>query len=164
MYEYGTLLKATTLHFKKKWPQARVAKELSVSPPTLSRMINEAIDRGIVRIEIVDIQRAYKELERRLIAQFGLDDAVVVESSKSADERYLKTILGKAGADYLLKVLKPATKIGIGPGETIFELIESLDSPHIMAGNVVVPLIGGWSTGGIEYEVNKLTEIGRAHV
>jgi len=60
--------------------QAQIATRLDVSRPGVSRLLQEARDAGIVKIQIVDPNANGTRLEAALREKFGLKHAVVVPS------------------------------------------------------------------------------------
>src|SRR5690606_41256575 len=65
------LVKAAELYYEFGMTQEEVAAHLNVSRPTVSRLLRQARERGIVRIAVVNPKSRAGELERRLVETFG---------------------------------------------------------------------------------------------
>jgi deoxyribonucleoside regulator len=117
--------------------------------------LNEALVSGHIKVEIIDKERKIEELSDRMRAHFNLLQATVI-GSPSANLDYLKKSLGRAACKTLYESVRPGDIIGMGPGGTMLELVESLDPERPFPGITLVPLMGGWGYGGVAYEVNKL--------
>ena len=69
------------LYYKLNKSQGEIAARLGISSSTVSRLIQEARENGIVEIKIrMPIPRDL-ELEQLFIERFGLKDAYIVQSS-----------------------------------------------------------------------------------
>jgi deoxyribonucleoside regulator len=156
MYPSPLLVKVSEMYFYQKLSQSEIAKRLDVSIPTVSRMINMALESGIVKVEVRDFQAQADEVVREVKDRFDLNEIVVVTESYPSEQRYLKKMLAKNAVDLLYKLTRHGSVVGIGPGETIYEMTESIDPKRPFRGVKILPMMGGWGIGGVEYEVNKL--------
>ena len=156
MYSNSILIKTAELYYQRKLSQKQIAEELSVSVPTVSRMLQECIDSGIVKVQIVNVQNRVSEMENTMKERFGLEKAIVIETPAQANSGDLKMLLGKQASELLFEICGAGEKIGICAGGTIFELIESLSGEVKIPGVQVIPLMGSWGNKNRETETNKL--------
>lgn len=159
MYSVALMVKVAELYFYHKLAQGQIAKKLGISVPTVSRILNEALKSGVVKVEVVNFETRIDQITKAVQEKFGLKEIAVIKTPLDNDQRFLKKMLGKTAVDLLYKVTKAGYIIGIGPGETILEMIESLDPQRHFSGVKILPLMGGWGIGGVEYEVNKLVSV-----
>ncbi len=139
-YDLRLMMDAARMYYVAKINQQEIAKKLKISRPTLSRILRQAEEEGIIQITVVDPFNDVATLENRLIEEFGLKDAcVVINMGQSANK--MRTQLGKAGAEYLVKKLKPRDILGVAWGATTMEVARHMPHDHI-EGMRVVSLIG----------------------
>ena len=120
MDDQGTrlLVKVAQLYHLQGLNQDQIGRQLGVSRSKVSRMLKEARERGLVEISIHYPARFALDLERRLEADLGLREAVVVNSGGVVGGRSLGSVAG-AASDYLLRVLQAADVLGVSGGETV---------------------------------------------
>lgn len=153
--QISLMVRAAELYYELGLTQEQVASHMNVSRPTVSRLLRQARDQDIVRITIVNPQSRASALQRRLVEQWGLHDAIVVPTTMTRGELLLQK-LGEVGARYLERHLPVGVHLGIGLGRTVYQLVHSLDG--VSPNPKVVPLCGGTVFSESAYHVN---EIGR---
>lgn len=144
-----------TLYYKKNLTQQEIAETMHLSRQTVSKLLNDAIEEGIVEIIIHDPQKDCKELEEQLCAIFGIRSCVVCSVS-GRNESLHRLMTVKAAVDYILPILQKGNqKIALSWGRTIQELIQNL--PRLStAGNTVFPLFGATDTEHSYFSSNEL--------
>ncbi len=156
MYAPSLMIKASELYYFKKCSQKEIAETLKISVPTVSRILQEAIDSGIVKVKITNILKRVTQMEESLKKNYGLDGAVVVETPLDRDDWHIKKLLGKKASELFFEIVSPGSKVGIGAGGSIFEMIESFDGERSIPGIQLIPLMGGWGLQNLQNETNKL--------
>jgi len=78
MYSDALLVKASELYYYSRMSQAEIGRVLGVSAPTVSRILQEAMERGVIEVRIRDTLTRTADAEEELKKKFGLLDAVVV--------------------------------------------------------------------------------------
>lgn len=162
MYEYGLMMKVAELYYYKKLSQKAIAENLGISVPTVSRILNEALLSGLIKVTIVDVDQKTSDLDQRLKEKFGIKDAIIINPPASSNPEFLKKLLGKAACEFVVEAATPGTLVGLGPGSTMFEFVEAIDPKKQVPGITLVPLMGGWGFGGLAYEVNRLVSTAAA--
>lgn len=99
-------------YFMDRATKLEIADELQISRFRVARLIDEAIEQGLVRIEISYPGIIDVELSSRLQAAFGLRHAIVVDTPDD-DEESLRDHLGQAGADLLTEIVEPSDVLGL---------------------------------------------------
>lgn len=162
MYSDTLLIKIAELYYHKKMSQKGISREMGVSVSTVSRMLREAVDKGIVRVEVVDISERLVETEMELKSRFGLKEVVITESMLDQGGDLLKKQLGRKASDLFRRLVSPGEVIGIGSGITMAEMADSLAAASPLPAVKLVPLLGGWGSEQVEYEPSGLvTSMGR---
>ncbi|MBN2253462.1 MAG: winged helix-turn-helix transcriptional regulator [Kosmotogaceae bacterium] len=156
MYAPSLMIKVSELYYFKKCSQREIAEALKISVPTVSRILQEAIDSGIVKVQITNILNRVTQMEESLKKKYGLEGAVVVETPLDRDDWHIKKLLGKKASELFFEIASPGSKVGIGAGGSIFEMIESFDGEKSIPGIQLIPLMGGWGLQNLQNETNKL--------
>ena len=152
--ELRLILQAARLYYEDNLTQQQVAQELGVSRPTVSRLLAQARQEGIVQITVVDPFATFEELETRLEKVCHLRQAVVV-AGEGASGELLRRRLGLATAKYLRSTLNNGNLVGIGWGRTLHAVVEALGAER-QAEVQVFPLIGGLGQISPSFQVNDL--------
>ncbi len=141
-WEYlHTVVKVAHLYYTEEKTQEEIAKQLGISRPTISRMLDYAKKSGIVSISLNVPNEVFPELEDRLEKMFSLEEVVIV----SYDENpvLLKQNLGRGGADLLRRKVKGIETLGISWGSTLYEVVNKFSSDLTVSEIKVVQLVGG---------------------
>ena len=134
------------LYFMEGLTQADIATRLGITRLRANRLLGEARESGLVNIQVNARLADCVALERALVAETGLKDAVIVPTP--ADAEQIATVLGRATADYLARHLgeNRARALGIGWGATLRETVR-----HLAAANLpelsINSMMGGLTYG-----------------
>lgn len=114
------------LYFMEGLTQGDIAGKLGITRLRANRLLGEARASGLVTIQVNARLTGCVELERQLVAETGLKDAVVVPTPTDPDQTAVA--LGRATADYLARHLGETRVrgLGIGWGTTLRETIRHL--------------------------------------
>ena len=152
--ELNLILRAARLYYEDGLTQQRVARELGVSRPKVSRLLRQAREEGIVQIAILDPFAEHSALERELVTTFGLRQAAVATCAGTEGEALHRRI-GFAAAEFLACTLADGQRVGIGWGPVLYSVVTSLDVGH-EANIKVIPLIGGMGQVAPAFQANAL--------
>ncbi len=111
-----SVLQAAQLYHLDGLTQAAVADRLGVTRWTVSRLLQEAVDRGIVKTRIEHPYARLPDLEERLKEKYGLVDARVVPSMKTRAETFVS--VARTAADFLSNIRPQPAVVGVGWGKT----------------------------------------------
>lgn len=149
-------INAAKLYYRSGYSQQDIARELDISRPSVSRLLQHAKDQGYVKIQIFDPVEDMSHLERQLIERYGLREACVAASTLN-DEQEIKKYLGLKAAEYLDGIVHDGDIIGVGWGTTMHTLAGSL-IPHVLKGAQIVQLEGGVTHTQGETYANDILE------
>lgn len=136
------LVKAAKLYYEKEYSQEMIAKELSLSRPYISKLLNEAKEAGIVRIQVIDPLNTETMLEQKIRERFHLEKVCIVPTSDTSES------LGRLGleaARYLDTILHDNAIIGLSWGATIYACSNALMKRTDLKNISTVQLCGGVS-------------------
>jgi DNA-binding transcriptional regulator LsrR (DeoR family) len=129
-----------TLYYVEGVTQTEIAHRLGFSTAKVNRTLLQARELGYVNITIRTPFQQLFELEERLKAVFGLQDAMVIPAVAESSSSPLNA-LGAMAADFLLSRLRDGDVLGIGGGSAVSSIIQAI-TPVRSYKVEVVPLIG----------------------
>jgi DNA-binding transcriptional regulator LsrR (DeoR family) len=149
------LSKVSKLYYEQGLTQQIIAQRLHLSRPKVSRLLQQAIDEGIVQITVLSPPGIYSNLEHQLEQQFGLQEAVVIEVEPSASQSTVSKELGRGAASYLQRTLQDGDTIGISWGTTLEAMVNALQ-PSDAGASHIVQMIGGLGPPEAETHASEL--------
>ena len=150
------MIKVCDLYYNQGKTHMEIATELGMSRPTVSRILSNALEKGIVKISIARLDSVkFWELEQKLKERFGLEDVVIVDEGTTEEE--MKSALGEAAAGYLEHVVKEEDIVGVAMGSTLYYTAHTTVARRL-SDLTVVPLIGGMGRLQSERHANHLAE------
>ncbi|MFI7454313.1 sugar-binding transcriptional regulator [Nonomuraea sp. NPDC049714] len=138
MTDDDQLYQVAVRYYESGETQEQIAHALHLTRWKVGRMLAEAREAGIVRIEVLHPRSRVGALERALSKRFGLRETIVVAGS-GGDEQLRKQVAA-AGADHLAAMRPVPRLIGVSWGRTLDRL----------AGG----LAPGWATGVHVVQIN----------
>ena len=144
------------LYYRSEYSQQRIAEEMGISRPSVSRLLQHAKDMGYVKIQIFDPVEDMGQMERRLAARYALNEVRVVSSTIN-DEEEIKKYIGIKTAEYIDTIVRDGDIIGVGWGTTLYNVSNSL-IPRQLKGSQIVQLEGGVTHANGETFANDILE------
>jgi DNA-binding transcriptional regulator LsrR (DeoR family) len=108
--------------------KVEIARELAISRFKVARLLEEAVDRGAVRITLHTPLQREGALSAQLKSRFGLQHAVVIHAPGNLPDPRLREALAREGAHMLSSLLRDGDVLGVGWGRTIKALVEATSS------------------------------------
>lgn len=141
--ELRIIARVARMYYQGNMSQSKIARQLGMSQPTISRYLERSREEGIIRISLDLPKDVYTDLEESLIMKYKLRDAVVVDCLDQ-DKRSIQRDLGSAAAYYLESILRPNEIIGVsGLSRTLLALVDTLHTVTSKPGIKVVQILGG---------------------
>ncbi|EQB2495613.1 sugar-binding transcriptional regulator [Raoultella planticola] len=112
-------------YFIERKTKSQIAEDLNLSRFRVARLIEEAIERGLVKFVIEDLQEIDTELSQRLQQMYNLNQAVVL-SGPDLPAANLTQQLGKLGASVVEELLKPNMNVGIASGRVLSAMADAI--------------------------------------
>jgi deoxyribonucleoside regulator len=147
------LVKVAQLYYEEGQSQQQIADRVGVSRASISRMLSEALDEGIVTITISRPFEHLEDLERELENAFALKRAIVVPTS--IDDDATMDVVGRAAAELLGAVIRPGFTVGISWGRTMQHVVRAVKDPQVN-GISVVQMLGSLGSGDPAIDGNEL--------
>ncbi|MET7440349.1 TerD family protein [Streptomyces sp. NPDC005568] len=125
----------------------QIAEEFGVSRFKVARVLETALERDLVRIEIRVPAELDAERSDALRARYGLRHAVVVESPADAEESPDPENLGEVAADLLAELVNEGDVLGLAWGRSTIHMAAELSR---LPPCTVVQLTGVYDAGTAE--------------
>jgi deoxyribonucleoside regulator len=135
------LARIASLYYDQRKTQQEVADEIGITRSTVSRLLTEAQEKGIVEHIVHYPWRTSPVLEKALISTFHLKDAIVLSRQNKTYDEMLAGV-GYLGGQYFIKQLRLNSKVGISWGTGLHQLIKAL-RPMARPDVEIIQLIGG---------------------
>lgn len=158
---YYLKLKAAYYYYERDMQQNKIADILGVSRLTLGKLLKEARQEGLVRIEIVDQKnlRRCLEAEEVLRARYHLSDIKVTDTPPDADADTVNRNIASAAARYVEQKLHSNMRVGLAWGRTLEWMAHSIRSSGAVKNLEVVTLLGGAGTMSSMVQPNVLAQV-----
>ena len=136
------------LYFMEGLTQGDIAARLGITRLRANRLLGEARESGLVTIRVNSPLAGCVELERELVREAGLKDAVIVPTP--GDPEQVTAAIGRATAEYLARHLGETRVrgLGVGWGATLRETVRHLRSANL--SELSVNSMMGGLTHGLE--------------
>jgi DNA-binding transcriptional regulator LsrR (DeoR family) len=139
------LAQVAGLYYEESLTQAEIARRIGISRSSISRLLQEGREKGVVEIIIHYPWKRVSALERRLIQTFGLSDARVLQTQDQPYEEMLNG-LGILAARYIENILSKDMILSISWGTTVCHVVKAL-RPARQFPITVVQMTGLVDTG-----------------
>lgn len=136
------LSKVSKLYYEQNLTQQVIAERLHLSRPKVSRLLQQAVEEGIVQITVLSPPGVYAALEQTIEERYGLQEAVVVEVERGLSASAVSREVGIAAAEYLQRTLQEGDTIGISWGTTLNAMVSAMRGTEA-ADLHVIQIIGG---------------------
>ena len=141
------------LYYVEKKTQAEIAERLDLSTPKVNRLINQARELGYVEFVIRTPFQHLFDLENRIKAVFGINEAIVIPAVGNTSSSLLNAI-GTVAANFFLEHIRDGDIVAITPGTTVQAVVQSIETTRQY--NVeIVPILGSIQ-GELESDMNYL--------
>lgn len=117
------LLTVARLYYENGATQAEIAKKIGYSRPTVSRLLTEAREQGVVHIRITHPLERAMQIEKELAAKFGLKDVRIADSAHVAT---IPQQVARCAADYLVETSREDVAIAVSNGYAVNAAIEAM--------------------------------------
>ncbi|RBP70203.1 deoxyribonucleoside regulator [Alkalibaculum bacchi] len=145
-YSKSLLIKVAEYYYNEDLNQQQIAKRLNISRVKVSRLLTEARNKGIVKIEIVYPKDNCIELERQLEEKYHLEEVVIISSSSNSPDSIHMEVTNTA-AQFIEEKVNPKDIIGIAWGRTLKRVSDRIS--EVNKEVEIVQLLG--NIGSSEY-------------
>jgi DNA-binding transcriptional regulator LsrR (DeoR family) len=149
------LIKIAKLYYEDNLTQDTIAHKLRMSRPRVSRLMQEAIDTGIVKITITQEPSGFTTFENQLETKFDLLEAVVVDVTDPENPDQVARDLGVAAAEYFSRLVQDGDNVGFTWGLTLAAMVENI-KPEKKSNVTILQMVGGLGEPGSDSHATGL--------
>jgi deoxyribonucleoside regulator len=124
--------------------QQDIAEALGISRATVVNYLQEAREKGLIRLTLAAPAFTTHQLALALCDRFGLTAAYVIPDDGADAETAFQRVV-KGAALWLPELLAPGDRLGVAWGRTVFELAEVIE-PRPVPDLTVLQLMGSMAT------------------
>ena len=136
-----TRIKICKLYYEEGLSKVEIAEKTRLSRFKVAKILDQAVDEGIVSITVKDLPGAHLDLENSLEKKYRIYRAVVCDSGST--EEQTKINVGSAAAVQLAEMIQDGDSIGLAWGSTIFRMVEAFPKLEYRRNVSVIQLTGG---------------------
>ena len=148
-------IKIAKLFYQNELSKIEIGRKLRISRFKVAYYLNEALNEGLVEINIIDDPDYSKDLENMIEKKFKIQQAKIVKTSASYEQT--KKNIGKSAAVLLEDLVHNGDTIGVAWGTTLYEMLNNLSSNKRIRNISVVQLTGGLHQIEMDYSPVELT-------
>ncbi|GAB2500125.1 sugar-binding transcriptional regulator [Nocardiopsis aegyptia] len=156
------LIRATAIarrYYLEGESKVRIADDFGISRFKVARILDEARDAGIVRIEISAPTEIDASLSHDLRTAYRLHEAVVVD--QAGDDETVRRSMGRIAAEYLTEILEEGDTLGLACSRTLNEMTLALgELPRCTVVQLTGVLPGGVEENSVEL-VRRVASLAR---
>ncbi len=149
------LIKIAKLYYEDNFTQDSIAHKLRMSRPRVSRLMQEAIETGIVKISITQEPSGFTSFENQLETKYDLLEAVVIDVSDPDSQEQVARDLGVAAADYFSRLVQDGDNVGFTWGLTLAAMVENI-KPEKKSNVTILQMVGGLGEPGSDSHATGL--------
>ena len=140
--DFRLLTKVSKLYYEDDCNQDDIVARLHISRSTVSRLLAQAREEGIVKIVVSPPTGIYPALEAEIERKYSVEEVVIVDAPAFNSPQAIARELGGAAANYLLRVIAQDDLVGVSWGYTIRGMVAALE-PKNFPNVRIVQMTGG---------------------
>ncbi len=149
------LLEVARAYYEQNHDQAKIAQSLGISRSQVSRYLAQARQLNLVQVRVLAPNERSSSVEAALKTRFDyLREAIVVPVFNLQPELLRKTI-GRAGAQYLDRIVQPGRRICVGSGRTLCEVFGWLH-PKSVPNVSIIQAMGNLGHEAMDIDFNQM--------
>lgn len=137
------------MYFLEDKNQSEIASLVGMTRSNVSRLLKEARESGIIKIEIKRPAKVDPALTKRMVERFNLMDAKIIDINR---QNQLLPKLGQVAGGELVKYLKPGDVLATAWGTAISATVDQLEKTSSIPNLKVVQMLGALGAHIKEYD------------
>ena len=157
-YDIYLMVKVAEMYYSNGLKQEEIARELEISRSSISMILTEAKEYGIVEINIRNPLVNNDELSNQFETMFNIPKCIILPT-KIQDSNMLTKLVAQRSISVFNEEIHDNLKVGIAWGRTTFEFMDSYKPIEKLTGVTVIPLVGGSNRASNKYQLNETVRI-----
>lgn len=154
-YDTRIMVQVAQMYYADGLKQRNIANKLGTSRSSISMILSDARNYGIVDIKINNPNINNDKLSEAMISEFNLLACYVVPINAKL-LKILTKVLATQGAFLSEREIKSHSTLGVAWGTTCYEWMMAFRNESKLCDINVIPLIGGTSRIASEYQLNEM--------
>jgi DNA-binding transcriptional regulator LsrR (DeoR family) len=154
-FDISLMVKVAQMYYTQGMKQEEIAGHLSISRSSISMILTEAKEAGIVEINIRNPLVNDEKLSDTFKTSFGLDDCVIIPTAVQ-DSGTLRRLIAQRAVEVFNSEASNASMMGLAWGRTCYQFVDSYKSEKEWKDIGIVPLIGGSNQTAGYFQVNEM--------
>ncbi len=155
------IIEVVKMYYIQNMTQNEIAKELAVSRPLISKLLSDAIEMGIVTINVNYPTEYNVGLIQEIKETYGLKEIYVISQSSTAASSDI--FLAEKAEEIIRKEVNSHTKaLGLGWGSSMVQLMEVVNRKSVKPKHLrgkVVPLTGSINSASGGYTTSDIVQV-----
>lgn len=154
-YDPQLLYNVSRMYFLEGKKQEEIAHEVDVSRSSISLILSEAKEAGIVEITVHNPLSNNKDLAERLSTSFSIRECFVIPTALT-DSELLTRLVAERAVSVFNTGLKDTSCVGIAWGRTCHHFMKAYHSEKHPLDVHIVPLLGGTNRFQKRFHLNEM--------
>ena len=154
-YDVQLLVNVAKMYYLYGMKQEEIAKEIKVSRSSISLILTEAKERGVVEVNIRNPLANNTKLAKEFLKRFNLESCIIVPTSITNSEMLTQLVTQRACKIFDDK-LENGMTVGIAWGRTCYEFMSQYQKSIDFDNIKIVPLIGGTTRTFKVFHINEM--------
>jgi DNA-binding transcriptional regulator LsrR (DeoR family) len=135
------MVRVAWLYHRHDWTQEQISKKFGVSRTTVARLLQRALQEGLVTINFAPGPERLMRLEEELGQKYDLAEIILVPFMP--DPLALRTAIAKAVAAFLERWLEDGIQVGVSTSRTLNEMGDYFSPSRKLENCVFIEMLGG---------------------
>lgn len=149
------LAKIAYMYYVEGMNQSQISKELDIYRTSVSRMLTQAKEEGIVEIKINSFDSEIYVLESKMKEKYGLKKIEIVPTDETDSVYEKEEKLSQTAANFIRKHIENGSVVGLSWGTSVGDAVNKIEKKYL-ENTIFLPIVGGPSHINSKYHVNTL--------
>ncbi|RVU96817.1 hypothetical protein EII22_09825 [Coriobacteriales bacterium OH1046] len=146
-----TVFRVAHLYYDEHYTQEQISKKLFLSRSSISRILMQAREEGIVEIVVHYPYERIRRLEFDFLHKFGMEDVRIIDSDNRTTHDNFTAVTKLAGS-YLNSIFTNKTVLGLTYGKSVYGAVHELHPTGFLPYMTVTQVVGATESSNPELD------------